>query len=70
LNPLAILVYSQVMLSILIPLPLIPILYFSSRRDLMGEFVNRRLTNTIAVSFTMMILFLNAYLLIEEFHFA
>jgi manganese transport protein len=58
------------MLSILIPLPLIPILYFSSRKELMGEFVNRRLTNMIALSFTGIILFFNAYLLIGEFRLA
>jgi manganese transport protein len=70
LNPLDILVYSQVMLSLLIPVPLIPILYFSSRKELMGELVNRRLTNMIALSFTGIILFFNTYLLIGEFRLA
>ncbi len=62
-NPLDLLVYSQVALSLLIPLPLIPILYITSRREIMGEFVNRRITTVVAVSFAGVILALNAYLL-------
>jgi manganese transport protein len=70
LNPLDILVYSQVTLSLLIPVPLIPIVYFSSRKELMGEFVNRRLTDVIALCFTGIILSFNTYLLLWGLHLA
>jgi manganese transport protein len=64
LNPLSLLVYSQVALSLLIPLPLIPIIYYTSRRSFMGEFVNKRVTTLLAMVFAGVILCLNAYLLI------
>jgi manganese transport protein len=63
-NPLDLLVYSQVILSLLIPLPLIPIIYFTSRREFMGEFVNRRVTTVFAVLFAGVILLFNGYLLL------
>jgi manganese transport protein len=63
LNPLDMLVYSQVALSLLIPVPLIPVIYLSSSRAVMGEFVNRRLTTALAVAFACTILGFNAYLL-------
>jgi manganese transport protein len=42
LSPLSLLVYSQVLLSLFIPLPMIPLVYFTSKKRLMGEFVNKR----------------------------
>ena len=39
------LVISQVVLSFALPLPMIALVLFTRRRDLMGEFVNSRLTN-------------------------
>jgi len=65
INPLDILVYSQVVLSLLIPLPLIPILYFSSKSGYMGEFVNRRSTTLVALAFTGIILAFNGYLVVS-----
>jgi manganese transport protein len=64
-NPLDLLVYSQVILSLLIPLPLIPILYFTSSRSLMGEFVNRRATTVVAIAFAGLILAFNGFLLMN-----
>jgi manganese transport protein len=63
-NPLDLLVYSQVMLSLLIPLPLIPIIYLTSKNEIMGEFVNRRITTTVAMIFAGVILAFNGYLLL------
>jgi manganese transport protein len=65
INPLDILVYSQVVLSLLIPLPLIPILYFTSKSRYMGKFVNKRLTTLVALAFTGVILAFNGYLLVS-----
>jgi len=65
LNPLDMLVYSQVILSLLIPLPLIPIIYFTSKKSFMGEFTNRKVTTSVAVLFAIVILSFNAYLLLQ-----
>ena len=62
-NPLDLLVYSQVVLSLLIPLPLIPLLIFTMDRKLMGTMVNRRATTAISLFFCGVILAFNAYLL-------
>jgi manganese transport protein len=62
LDPLNILVYSQVILSLLIPLPMIPLVLLSKDRHLMGEFVNRQSTTFIAVAFVVVIVVLDLYL--------
>jgi manganese transport protein len=63
-NPLTLLVYSQVVLSFLIPLPLIPLIIFTMDRKLMGSFVNRRSMSAIAIFFCGIIIAFNAYILI------
>lgn len=63
LNPLSLLVYSQVILSLMIPLPMIPLIVYTSSRRVMGEFVNRRATTILALMFGAVIIALNAYLL-------
>jgi manganese transport protein len=62
-EPLKLLVYSQVVLSLLIPLPLIPILLFTANKKIMGEFVNKKMTTIIASTFAIIILGFNTYLL-------
>src|SRR5207245_11039741 len=47
--PLLLLVYSQVVLSLMIPLPLIPLIYYTSRKKVMGQFVNRRVITALAL---------------------
>jgi manganese transport protein len=64
-SPLSLLVYSQVMLSIMIPLPMVPLLYYTSKRGYMGEFVNRKATTIVAVSVAGVIIGLNGYLLLS-----
>lgn len=64
LSPLSLLVHSQVVLSIMIPLPMVPLIYYTAKRDLMGEFVNRRSTTLIALVIGGTIMALNAYLLV------
>jgi len=63
INPLALLVYSQVFLSVLIPLPMIPLIIYTSRRKVMGEFVNRHMTTVIATLVALVIIALNVYLI-------
>jgi len=62
-NPLNLLVYSQVVLSFLIPLPLIPLIWFTRDRKLMGEFVNRKFLTAIAVLFCGIIIAFNIYII-------
>ena len=64
-SPLSLLVYSQVVLSIMIPLPMIPLLYYTSKRGYMGEFVNRKATTFVAVAVAAVIIALNGYLLLS-----
>jgi manganese transport protein len=61
------LVVSQVVLSIALPLPMIALLMFTARRDVMGAFANRFSTNVIAVSATAIILGLNLVLILATF---
>jgi manganese transport protein len=65
LDPLNILVYSQVVLSLMIPLPMIPLVLLSRNKTVMGEFVNRKITTAVAVVFVGIILMFNSYLLIN-----
>ncbi|MGA7043587.1 MAG: Nramp family divalent metal transporter [Nitrososphaeraceae archaeon] len=68
LDPLSILVYSQVILSLLIPLPMIPIVVLSRNKELMGELVNRNITTIIAFVFVGIILVFNSYLIVSTIH--
>jgi manganese transport protein len=63
IDPLLILVYSQVALSLLLPLPLLPLLFFTKDKNLMGSFVNRRITTIFAATFIGTIILLNALFL-------
>ncbi len=64
-DPLHILVYSQVILSLLIPLPIIPLVILTKNKKLMGEFVNRKITTIVASIFVGIILTFNSYLLLN-----
>jgi manganese transport protein len=57
------LVLSQVFLSFGIPFALVPLLFFTSNRKLMGSLVNRRPTILAAGLVTAVIIALNVYLL-------
>ena len=59
------LVVSQVILSIALPLPMIALLMFTGRPDIMGAFANSRLTNIVAVVATAAVLLLNAVLILQ-----
>lgn len=67
IEPLVMLVYSQVALSLLLPLPLLPLWKFTRDKKLMGELVNRRITTILATIFIVLILALNAVLLYLSF---
>jgi manganese transport protein len=61
------LVISQVVLSFGIPFALVPLVIFTSRRNLMGGLVNTRLTNVAACIVAALIIGLNVFLLYETF---
>jgi manganese transport protein len=64
-NPSKALVLSQVFLSFGIPFALIPLLIFTSRRQLMGSLVNRKPVIAAAGLVTALIVGLNVYLLVS-----
>jgi manganese transport protein len=67
LDPSRTLVISQVVLSFGIPFALVPLVMFTSRRDVMGTLVNRRTTIVAAVCVAGLISALNVFLLAQTF---
>jgi manganese transport protein len=67
LDPSRTLVISQVVLSFGIPFALVPLVWFTSSRDLMGPLVNRRATTAIATVVAALISALNVFLLGQTF---
>jgi manganese transport protein len=59
------LVLSQVALSLALPAPMIALAVFTSRRDIMGSFVNGRITMVATIVATALILGLNAILILQ-----
>ena len=70
LDPSKTLVLSQVVLSFGIPFALIPLVMFTSRREVMGALVNRRLTIVAAICVAALISALNVFLLAQTFGLA
>ena len=61
------LVMSQVVLSLVLPVPMIALLVLTGRRSVMRAFVNRRLTHAAACLATVLVLALNFFLLLQTF---
>src|SRR5262249_12390479 len=59
------LVISQVVLSIALPLPMVALLIFTRRPDIMGAFANGRATNLAALLGTVVVLALNVFLILQ-----
>ena len=64
-DPTQALVWSQVVLCFGIPFALVPLLWLTSRRDLMGGWVNRRSTTAAGAVVAVLIIGLNAHLLLD-----
>lgn len=62
-NPMNALVLSQVVLSIVLPVAIIPMLIITSRSDIMGRLVNKRSVNILGWVITTIIIALNSVLL-------
>lgn len=67
LDPSRSLVISQVVLSFGIPFALIPLVWLTSKPEVMGSFVNRRLTTVVSSVIAFAIVALNAFLLVQTF---
>lgn len=67
IDPTWALIISQVVLSFALPVPMIAVVLFTRRRDIMGEFANRRLTDVLAIAGASLILCLNVILLLQIF---
>jgi manganese transport protein len=70
LDPTRTLVLSQVVLSFGIPFALVPLVWFTSRRDLMGPLVNHRVTTVFATLVAALVSGLNIFLLAQTFGLA
>jgi manganese transport protein len=66
-DPSRTLVLSQVVLSFGIPFALIPLVIFTSRKDIMGVLVNHKATTAVAIVVVALICALNVYLLAQTF---
>src|SRR6267143_1583120 len=64
-DPLHILVYSQFILSLMIPIAVIPVVMLTMNKKLMGEFVNRKITTIIACVFVGIVLVFNVLSLVS-----
>jgi manganese transport protein len=67
IDPSRALVISQVVLSFGIPFALIPLVVFTSRRDIMGVLTNRPMTVVAAALIAALISSLNVFLLLQTF---
>jgi manganese transport protein len=65
-EPTKALVISQVALSIALPLPMISLIIFTSRTDVMGTFANRAVTRALAITATAFVLGLNGVLIYQS----
>lgn len=66
LDPTRTLVISQVILSLGLPFAVVPLVWFTGKRELMGALVNRTVTKVVAWVVTGLILALNLYLLVSQ----
>jgi manganese transport protein len=57
------LILSQVVLSLVLPVPMIALVMFTRRRDIMGHYANSRLTDIAAIAATVIVLALNLALI-------
>lgn len=66
-DPTMTLVVSQVVLSIVLPFPIIALIYFTQKKELMGVLTNKRYITVLSTCFAILILGLNVWLIIQTF---
>lgn len=67
INPMRVLVLSQVALSFILPFPMIQMLYIANKKELMGNLVNKKPTKAIGAIIAAMVIILNAVLIYLTF---
>jgi manganese transport protein len=58
------LVASQVVLSLVLPFAVVPLVWLTSRRDVMGDLVNGRIVRTLAIGVATLVIAMNVVLLV------
>lgn len=66
-DPTKTLVISQVILSIVLPFPIIALIYFTQKKEVMGVLTNKRITTILSTIFAVVILGLNIWLIVQTF---
>ncbi|UOF92842.1 Nramp family divalent metal transporter [Fodinisporobacter ferrooxydans] len=66
-DPTRTLVISQVILSLVLPLPILALIYFTRRKDIMGVLTNRKRTTVLSAICAILIIFLNILLIYQTF---
>ncbi|QCJ42260.1 divalent metal cation transporter [Bacillus sp. S3] len=64
-DPTQTLIISQVVLSIVLPFPIIALIYFTQKREIMGVLTNKRITTVLSSMFAMIILSLNVWMVVQ-----
>ena len=59
------LVWSQVVLSFVLPIPMLALVWFTRRRDIMGSFASGSLVDAVAIAGTAVVVGLNAVLILQ-----
>ncbi|MDP4104209.1 MAG: Nramp family divalent metal transporter [Bacillota bacterium] len=67
IDPTQTLIISQVVLSIVLPQPIIALIYFTRRKDLMGVLINKRSTTALSILCACIIVILNVVLIYQTF---
>jgi len=61
------LVFSQVILSFQLPFAVVPLVYFTSSRSMMGDYVNGRVSMAVGVLLALLLVVLNLLLIVQSF---
>ena len=67
-NTMQALILSQVILSLVLPIPMLSLVAFTGRRSIMGDMATGRLVSRIAIAAAVVVLTLNVVLLLEYMH--
>ncbi|NRD79251.1 Nramp family divalent metal transporter [Bacillus sp. BRMEA1] len=66
-DPTKTLIISQVILSVVLPFPIIALIYFTQKKDVMGVLTNKPITTVLSSLFALIILGLNIWLVAQTF---
>jgi manganese transport protein len=64
-DPTQTLIISQVILSIVLPFPIIALIYFTQKKELMGVLTNKKMTTVVSSLFAIIILGLNIWMVLQ-----